>query len=224
MVAKPGARKWTEKLQRQRTGYNLHAEGQFPGLENKKPGLLDAGYTVIRNCVLPRSRNCLVPDFSKGMKYAYMRLSLLVNIFVNFPRMHQQEWHCLDTGLFKQSLSLFIALFLLSSYSASRLRVTVSNITGSCWVLPISSCPPLLRQLLDMPLVFHSQAAIIVPIVLIAFWACRVQLLSSNSVSHPGRWLTCSCQSPITFMSWKYTNYLRDLWEKLPRMLQCLPS
>ena len=69
------------------------------------------GCSVIRSCVLPKSQNCFVPDFSKGMKYAYIRLSLLMNISVNSPHMHQQYWHCLDTGFLIPSLSLFISFF-----------------------------------------------------------------------------------------------------------------
>lgn len=69
----------------------LERARQFLGLENKKPGLLDTGCMVIRSCVLPRSQNCFLPDFSKGVKYAYIRLSLLMNLLsVNFPHMHQQ--------------------------------------------------------------------------------------------------------------------------------------
>lgn len=57
--------------------------------------------------------------------------------------------------LLKWSLSIFITLFLLSSYSVSRLRVIASN---KLEVLRLAnySCPTLPRQLLDMALVFHS--------------------------------------------------------------------
>lgn len=67
----------------------LESWSSFQSFRNKKPGILETGSEVTTKSGLPRSQNCPVTDFSKGMKSTYIRLSLFMNIFVSFPLMHQ---------------------------------------------------------------------------------------------------------------------------------------